>query len=327
MDLDALLSFVKTAQLGGTGPAANALRRPEVAVSNRIEVLEQQLGEVLFDRTQRRPPLTPVGKLLLPFAEAAVAALQEGSEALKLFKAQVRPTLEVAMVGTLSRVSVASAFRELHRRYPTLRLFVHRVSSADASNLVRDGRAELGLRYGVDNSPHLICRTLGYEDFQVVVSASHHLARRVGFPVDSLVNERWVACLGSHGAREIFIHAIAKRLKAAGLASAELTPVASIAAQKRFVEAGYGIGLMPLSSVANDLKRGTLVTLPVPALRIRIPISVVYRRRGMMPITAVRLLNLLTRRHQITPEAAVATNLLAAVPAPSAIDLPTPAEG
>jgi DNA topoisomerase-1 len=30
---------------------------------------------------------------LLPFAEAAVAALQEGSEALKLFKQQVRPTL------------------------------------------------------------------------------------------------------------------------------------------------------------------------------------------------------------------------------------------
>jgi DNA-binding transcriptional LysR family regulator len=140
-----------------------------------------------------------------------------------------------------------------------------------------------------------------------------------------LVNERWVACLGSHGAREIFIHAIAKRFTAAGLAGAELTPVATIAAQKRFVHAGYGLALMPVSSVAKELREGSLVTLPVPALRTRIPICVVYRRRGMMPITAVRLLNLLTRHPTQHGGVSAETALVAGGAVPIA-DMSTPAE-
>lgn len=313
MDLDALLAFVKSARLGGPAAAAAALGRTEAAVSRHIELLEEQLGADLFDRSRRHAPLTRAGQTLLPFAEEALSAWREGLEALHLLKSGQQDTLEVALVGALSRASLAPAVEELYRRYPGTRVFIHRVSSAEVSTLVRDGKAGLGLRYGEDPSSHLASRVIAQEVFEAVVAADHPLTRRVALPVSALARERWVACLGARGCQEVFINTIAKRLSAAGLAGAELTPVSSIAAQKRLVQAGFGVGIMPLSSVAEALRQGTLAALSIPALHIRVPICAVYRRRGMVPIAALRLLELLTRHGLSVQEA---TARLALPPAP-----------
>lgn len=314
MDLDALLAFVKSARLGGPAQAAVALGRTEAAVSRHVELLEEQLATRLFDRSRSRAPLTPAGQTLLPFAEEALSAWHEGVEALHLLASRHQETLEVAVVGALPRSSLAPAVEDLYRRYPGTRVFIHRVSSAEVSRWVREGKAALGLRYGEDPSSQLAARVIAQEELVVVVAADHPLARRVSLPVSALARERWVACLGARGCQELFLNIIAKRLNAAGLAGAELTPVSSIAAQKRLVLAGFGVGVMPLGSVAEEIRRGVLVALPIPALHIRIPICAVHRRRGLVPIAALRLLELLTRHGLSMQEVTAAPALL---PAPN----------
>lgn len=312
MDLDALQAFVKSARLGGPAQAAATLGRTETAVTRHIELLEEHLGTTLFDRSRNRPLLTPAGQTLLPFAEEALSAWREGVEALHLLKSRHQETLQVAVVGALSRASLAPAVEDLYRRYPGTRVFIHRASSAEVSNWVRDGKAALGLRYGEDTTSQLASRVIAQEEFVVVVAADHPLARRVSLPVSALARERWVACLGARGCQEVFLNIIAKQLSTAGLAGAELTPVSSIAAQKRLVLAGFGVGVMPLGSIAGELRRGVLVALPIPALHIRVPICAVYRRRGLVPIAALRFLELLTRHGLPVLEAAAQPDRLPA---------------
>jgi len=50
---------------------------------------------------------------------------------------------------------------------------------------------------------------------------------------------------------------LARRLAAQGQSGAEIVPIDSLTAQKRLVEAGFGLGLMPESSV-DELRVGTL---------------------------------------------------------------------
>jgi hypothetical protein len=46
------------------------------------------------------------------------------------------------------------------------------------------------------------------------------------------------------------------------------------------VEAGFGLALLPASSVDEELRTGTLTVLRAPALRTTIPVVLIHRRRA-----------------------------------------------
>ena len=53
-------------------------------------------------------------------------------------------------------------------------------------------------------------------------------------------------------------------LAACGLGAAEIIAIDSLTAQKRMVEAGFGLALLPESSVDEELRAGTLRALNGP---------------------------------------------------------------
>src|SRR5207245_1863304 len=96
-----------------------------------------------------------------------------------------------------------------------------------------------------------------------------------------LAGEAWVAFpvrQGSSG--ESYAETLAERLAALGLSSAEVVVIDSLTAQKRLVEAGFGLGLLPSSSVEEELRAGTLRALPIAAMRLKVPGVLVPRQLG-----------------------------------------------
>ena len=81
MDIDGLKTFVAIAELGGFTRAGARLQRSQPAISRRLGLLEQELGAPLFDRLRGRARLTEAGRVFRPHAEAALAALKDGQEA------------------------------------------------------------------------------------------------------------------------------------------------------------------------------------------------------------------------------------------------------
>jgi DNA-binding transcriptional LysR family regulator len=62
--------------------------------------------------------------------------------------------------------------------------------------------------------------------------------------------------------------------------AADVLHIDSLTAQKRMVEAGFGLALLPESSVADELRAGTLRALRISAMRATIPIVLLHRRRA-----------------------------------------------
>jgi DNA-binding transcriptional LysR family regulator len=86
---------------------------------------------------------------------------------------------------------------------------------------------------------------------------------------------------------------LAERLAALGQSDAETVPIDSLTAQKRLVEAGFGLALMPESSVEEELRLGTLRALSVAAMRLAVPVVLVHRRQGYLSGAARALMTLL----------------------------------
>src|SRR5712691_2102191 len=82
LDLGQIEAFVQVAQHRSFSKAADALFLTQPSVTARIQSLERDLGETLFERNGRGVRLTETGTTFLPFARRSLKALQDGRDAL-----------------------------------------------------------------------------------------------------------------------------------------------------------------------------------------------------------------------------------------------------
>jgi DNA-binding transcriptional LysR family regulator len=295
MELDQVEAFVAIVRRGGFTRAAGTLHLSQPAVSRRLDLLERELGRPLFDRTRGGVQLTEAGRAFLPHAETLLASMRDGVEAVRALERSDRGTVTVALVGTLASTLLTARlqrFRDAHRQ---VRLDLRTALSREVSALVRRGDAALGLRYFPDPDPDLVSLPLYREPLLTVCAPTHRLARARRLTARMLAGEPWVAFpirQGSSG--ESYAQVLAERLAAIGLGGAEIVPIDSLTAQKRLVEAGFGLGLVPKSSVEEELRLGTLRELRIAAMRLAVPVVLVHRRRAHLSGAARALLALLT---------------------------------
>lgn len=294
MEIDHVDAFVTIVRRGGFTRAAGALHLSQPAVSRRLHLLEHEVGAPLFERTRGGAVLTDAGRAFLPYAEALLASMRDGIEAVRGLERTDRGVVTVALVGTLASTPLTLRLQRFRQAHPGVRVTLRTARSHEVSALVRGGDAALGLRYFADPDPDLTSRPLYAERLVVVAAPSHRLARARTITPRMLQGEAWVAFpVRSGSAGESYARTLVERLAACGLGNAEVIAIDSLTAQKRLIEAGFGLGLVPESSVDEELRVGTLAALPVPALRAGVPVVLVHRRRAYLSGAARALMDLL----------------------------------
>ena len=299
MDIDEIQTFVTVARLGSFSRAALALHRSQPAISRRIEMLESGFDVPLFERGRGGVALTDAGAALLPHAEAMLAAARDGAEAVSAVRQGEGGAVTLALVGSLANAGLTDLLGRFRERHPQVRLDLQTAISQTVGDLVLRGAAQLGLRYLADPRPGLVSQTIAMEQMRVVCPADHPLADGRRHRASELAGEKWVAFASSRSPRESFVQFLEGKLRAAGLGDLDVLPIDGLTAQKRLVEAGFGIALLAESGIEEELRTGTLKVVDVPALQASIPVTVVHRRDGYLGAAARSLLAMIT-----TPQAA-----------------------
>jgi len=114
MDIDGIKTLVAISRFGGFTRAATHLNRSQPAISRRIGLMEAELGAPLIERVRGGVKLTDAGMAFLPFAEAALAAVEDGLNAVRASTGVDSGFVSVALVGTLAD----TPGRHAHRRHP-----------------------------------------------------------------------------------------------------------------------------------------------------------------------------------------------------------------
>ena len=294
MDSEALSTFVAVHRAGGFSAAADLLHRSQPAISRRIAVLEDQLQAPLFERTAAGVMLSQVGQALVPHAERVLAALEDARQAVHALRSADAGPLALAAVGTLAGPNLTTVLRRLTAQAPNVDLTLRTATSSQVSELVRRGEANLGIRYFEDRSPDLQCHPMPAEVLVVACAPGHPLAGGSVASLADLAKAPWLAFprLDAHG--EIVAETLFAQFLVRRIAEVRWTAVDSLTAQKRLVEAGFGLGLMPESSLAEERAGGTLAVIDVDDLAAFNPVFAIQRRGGYLSGAAQTLLGLLT---------------------------------
>src|SRR5437016_4858524 len=238
MELDHVEAFVAIVRRGGFTRAAATLHLSQPAISRRVHLLERELGAPLFERVRSGALLTDAGRAFLPHAEALLASMRDGIDAVGALRGTDRGAVTLAAVGTLASSALTESLRRFRDAHPAIELRLRTALSSEVSALVRRGDATLGLRYDVDPHPDVVSTKIHDEPMVAVCSPRHRLARVRRVDPKRLAGERWITFpLRSGVAQEPYSSVFQQRLAALGLSAAEIIPIDSLTAQKRMVEA------------------------------------------------------------------------------------------
>lgn len=282
MDSEALDTFLAVHRRGGVSAAASALSRTQSAISRRLALLEREVGTALFERVGRRLVLSEVGAALLPYAERVAAVLGDARATVEAAKSGSAGTLRVVTVGTLANAALAGALRRVKATFPELDLRLQTATSAEVSAKVRAGEATVGLRYFEDHSSDLDCRVVQHERLVVTCSPGHRLAGKRVKSLDRLANERWLAFPVQERRRESFAATIFAQFLTRGIDQIDWIAIDGLTAQKRLVEAGFGLALLQAGAIDDELARHELAVIRIDDLDATVPVARVVRRRSYL---------------------------------------------
>lgn len=119
-DVNAVLIFLKVAELEGFVAAARSLDLLKSTVSLKVNELEQRLGVRLFHRTTRRVSLTEEGRLYYENCLPMINALQDGDDAIASLQGHPQGTVRVTATPLFVQSVLAPNLPEFLLTYPDI---------------------------------------------------------------------------------------------------------------------------------------------------------------------------------------------------------------
>jgi DNA-binding transcriptional LysR family regulator len=294
VELGQLEAFVQVAHLGSFSRAAEALFLTQPSVTARIQTLEKDLGEELFDRGNRSIRLSDAGAVFLVHAERALKAVQESRDALDSLRKAGLGQLKIGSALTISAYVLPRLLKQFRSCYPGVAVSVRTGRSDHVMEMVVADEAQIGLVRGLYH-PDLETVHL-YDDEVVLVTHPDHefaLERRAAIEA---VGRQPLIFFDKGSSYYGLIHGY---FRDAGIVPAHAMELDSMEATKKMVEEGLGIAIVPRVSVERELDLGLLVEVAVSgAPPLKRPIAMITRRnrRQSRPVRA--FMELLHAMHQ-----------------------------
>lgn len=234
------------------------LFKSQSAISRRLAQLETEMGAPLLERIPGGVRISAAGAVMLPHAESALASLEDARRAVRSLVTADDGPVTMAIVGTLATTWITEALREFAHAHPGVDVRLSTANSNEVVDLVRRGDASIGIGYGRTTDSDLSSRVLVTEQLCVACAPDHPLARRAIESLSALSDETWFAFAERFPRAETNARFVAGLLAAAGIPADHVQVVDSLTAQKRLIEAGFGIGLLAWSNIDDEVDDGQL---------------------------------------------------------------------
>ena len=296
MDLGQLDAFLQVAEHRSFSRAAEALRLTQPSVTARIQALERDLDETLFERNGRGVSLTDGGASFLPHAQRVLKALQDGRDALQSLRRLELGTLKLGAAPTISTYVLPELLKAFRSRYPGIDVSVHTEYSHQIVKMVLADQVQVGLERTISH-PEVVTVPLYQDEVVLVASQEHALAKKGRASIEDVSNERLI--MFNRGSS--YYSLVDDALRKAGALVSPAMELDNMEATKKMVEEGLGIAMLPKAAVERELRQGDLCQVRVEGMDMpRREVALIYRRGRPLSRAAQVFIQLLEERYGVT---------------------------
>ena len=194
MELRQLAHFLAVAEERHFTRAAARVHLTQSSLSSSVRALERELGSDLFVRSTRQVELTAAGHALAPAARRALAAAEDGHDAVAAVRGVVRGHLAIGAIQSLGPVNLPELLVRFHRRHPAVTLRLHHLGAPELVHRTADGELDVAI---VDpplgpQADRVNRRTVGTESLQLAVAATDAIAHRSRVRLTDLTDREFI---------------------------------------------------------------------------------------------------------------------------------------
>ncbi|MDX2221257.1 MAG: LysR substrate-binding domain-containing protein [Rhodospirillaceae bacterium] len=261
MTLRELEYLVAVADTGHFGRAAAACNVSQPTLSMQIRKLEDRLGVVLVERTNRRVAMTAAGERVAAQARRVLAEAREIATLAKALRAPLSGPLHIGLIPTLAPYMLPWAIPALRKTYPALMAVVHEEMTGQLLGRLAAHTLDIAcLALPVQNA-RLTTVPLFDEAFLFACHRTSPLAKVRRVDPAELASENLLLLSEGHCFRDQAL-AVCGLTAARGRAVADFSAT-SLETLKQLVAGNTGSTLLPAMAAQDVPARGPIVLKPL----------------------------------------------------------------
>ena len=266
LTLTNLRVLLSAGRYGSFSRAAEELNVTQPYVSGQIASLESHLGTNLFRRVGRRVYLTDAGRVLLSYAERILETVQQAERAVGEIRGLTKGSVAVAASSTPGRHLVPELIGRFLEIHPGVAVSLSVGNNSFVERKVLQGKADVGIVASeLADSAKFEVHALAGDEIVMVVSPKHKWARRAEVSFSDVAEERLIWREKGSGTRK----RLEREFQQAGVSPVHVLEVSSIDALKSMVAAESGVSFVSSNAVAEELRSGALVAVPIREKRFQ----------------------------------------------------------
>ncbi|WML32833.1 LysR family transcriptional regulator [Clostridium sp. OS1-26] len=295
MEIRHLKTFITIVELGGFTKAAEHLVYAQSTITSHIQILENELGEALFDRLGKKVVLTNVGKSLTPYARQMLEIYREIKN-ITSEQNEVSGDLIIGAGESLSIYRLGKILKEYKKSFSNVNIILKNSICSDLRSKLHNG--ELDIIFTIEpeiTDTDLIVKNLKNESMVIIAEKEEDL-RFLTTDIESKTIKESII-FSEKGCS--FRIAFENYLKQKKVRYSNPLEFSSIEAIKKCVINGLGISLLPLYAVRNELSEGSLKIVEVSASMNKFKTQLVYHKNKRLSLAMIKLIEVALKDSQV----------------------------
>ena len=240
--------FNTVAEAGNISHAAKELYISQPAISKAVTRLEQNLETKLFVRSSRGVTLTEAGKMLYEQTNAAFKHLKQAEDTIKKNKKLGTGNLKIGVSTTLCKYVLMPYLEKFIRLYPHIKISISCQSTYQTLNLIQNHKVDIGLVGESGRLENFAFSPIGLVEDGFVATPTYLKNLKKRHP---------------EAADNPFEYVRNNELSTGQMLTGHILEVSSMDLLIEFAKVGLGIACVITDFVKNELKEGSLTTVPL----------------------------------------------------------------
>ena len=169
------------------------------SLSTQIKNLEEELGVILLDRSEKPMVLTEAGRVVVEKARNAVSEFYKVAESIKEMKNEVKGSLRLAVIPTIAPYLLHRFIPGFIRKYPEINLEIKEMFTKDIVTALKHDVVDIAVLAGGFTDPKEIREEVLFDDaFYLYTSRKHRLYGKSAVTVGDIDVSRLLLLADGH---------------------------------------------------------------------------------------------------------------------------------
>lgn len=176
MQLEHIALFKKVAEAKSISKVAQVSHLSQPALSLQMQRLEDEIGQKLFERSNKGIELTPAGNILLKYAEEFNAIHDSFIRDIEQLQNAESP-FTIAAFPDAANYAIPCTLFTANKVFPSYTFYLSSMPNEEVIRAIKYGRADIGFIIGSPAGDELLCQKAFSDRVYLVAHNSYHTAR------------------------------------------------------------------------------------------------------------------------------------------------------